>query len=57
MGEHDPERIYEEIKQEHLRALAAGDVPALQRVQKKLDKLTGRERKQGKDHHGRRSGT
>ena len=44
MGEHDPESVFEELKEEHLRALKAGDVEALQRVQKKLDELTGRER-------------
>lgn len=43
MSEHDPECTFEELKQEHLRALEAGDVEALQRVQKKLDELTGRE--------------
>ena len=43
MREDDAERIFEELKKEHLRALKAQDVEALQRVQKKLDELTGRE--------------
>jgi hypothetical protein len=37
------ERIFEELKAEHRRALEARDVEALQRVQAKLEKL--RERK------------
>jgi len=42
MKEHEPadvECTYEELKQEHRRALAAGDVEAVQRVQAKLDEL------------------
>ena len=42
MSEHDApdtERIFQELKQEHCRALEAGDVEALQRVQAKLEKL------------------
>ena len=38
------ERAFEELKEEHMRALKAGDVEALQSVQEKLDKLTPRER-------------
>jgi hypothetical protein len=44
MSENDGERMFEQLKEEHLRALKQGDVEALQRVQEKLDKLTGRER-------------
>jgi hypothetical protein len=44
MDEQDPQRAYEQLKKEHLRALKACDVEALQRVQEKLDKLAGRER-------------
>ena len=40
MGEHDAKRIFEELKEEHLRALKAGDIEALEKVQRKLDKLT-----------------
>jgi hypothetical protein len=42
----EQERAFEELKEEHMRALKAGDVEALQRVQEKLDKLTARERGQ-----------
>jgi len=47
MSEHDPagtERIFEELKAEHRRALEACDVEALQRVQAKLEKLRERKR-------------
>jgi hypothetical protein len=44
MGEQDPQHVYEELKKEHMRALQACDVEALQRVQEKLDKLTRRDR-------------
>ena len=40
MDEHDAERVIEELKEEHLRALKAGDIEALQKVQEKLDALT-----------------
>lgn len=33
--------VFEKLKEEHRRALEAQDVEALQRVQKKLDKLSG----------------
>ena len=47
MNEHDAQRVFEELKEEHMRALKADDIEALQRVQEKLDALTGRERQQG----------
>jgi hypothetical protein len=40
----EQERTFEELKEEHMRALKAGDVEALQRVQEKLGKPKPRER-------------
>ena len=48
MSEHDragTESIFEELKEEHRRALKAVDVEALQRVQAKLAELMAREGK------------
>jgi hypothetical protein len=48
MSEHDRagfERIFEELKEEHCRALEAGDVEAMQRVQAKLAELMARDGK------------
>ena len=45
MSEHEragAERIFEELKEEHRRALEDGDIEALQRVQAKLEKLLER---------------
>lgn len=45
MAEADPvhtDRAFEELKAEHLRALKAQDVEALQRVQAKLEELMAR---------------
>jgi hypothetical protein len=46
MGKHHAERIFEELKEEHIRALKAGDIEALEKVQKKLDELTAGQRGQ-----------
>ena len=49
MTEHqapDADRIFEELKQEHRRALVSGDIDALERVQIKLDELRAAGRKQ-----------
>jgi hypothetical protein len=46
MSEHSPaSRNFEELKEEHRRALEAGDVEALQRVQAKLAELMPRDGK------------
>ena len=39
----EKERRFKEIQEEHRRALAAGDVAGLQRVQDKLAELHGRQ--------------
>ena len=49
MAEHEPpdiDRIFEELKKEHRRALVSGDIDALERVQAKLDELMAAGRKQ-----------